>query len=71
MEKETLVNLVICVFCAVMLLGAIVVSLIFGAWWNMIPGSMFGVMGYTHYVDDQYGITSVRTWLKSLRVASK
>ena len=71
MEKETLVNLVICVFCAVMLLGAIAVSLIFGAWWNMIPGSMFGVMGYIHYVDDQYGITSVRTWLKSLRVASK
>lgn len=61
--NETIVNLAICLFCLIMFLGAVIGFIMTGAWWSMIPGSMFGVMAYAHYVDDSYGIESVKSYL--------
>lgn len=71
MKKETLVNFVICVFCAVMVLGALIATLFCGAWWNLITGSMFGALGYVAYIDDEYDIVSVKAYFKNLKTAGK
>ena len=63
MKTETLINLIICSVCFSLALAAVAIAIKFGAWWNLVPGALFALLGYLHYVDSEYGIESVQAYI--------
>lgn len=66
MEKETFVNLMICACCAILSLVVVVYAIYIRSFWSLIPAVMSGILGYIAYVDDAYGIVSVKSYIKSI-----
>lgn len=66
MKKETLVNLMICACCAILSLVVVVYAIYIRSFWNLIPAVMSGIFSYIAYVDDAYGVVSVKSYIKSI-----
>lgn len=63
MKKSTFINLVFCAICVMIFAFSVVVTIVWGAWWNLVCGSFAGMLGYALFYDSDYGTESVKNYL--------
>jgi hypothetical protein len=64
MKQETLSNAIQGGISLVLAIVSLILAVGYSAWWNLFTAAACLVISWIFYVDDAYGIESVRTYLK-------
>jgi hypothetical protein len=61
--NETITNLIVCLFALIIGIVCLTIALFTNLWWNYILGFSGLLMGYALFIDDSFGVESVKHFL--------